>query len=472
MRKLVRARDMERARHVLRQVIRQSPDYEQAWLWLAMASENPRQAQACWRQVLRIHPGNTRAIQALDRIKEPSVPVHPEGRERKRPARFNRAQTRLLHRWLGIWLLLAGLMVILGGFAAQTWVRGGGSLPSAYESTPMAAVPATAVPAPTSTSTPTAVERVSGIVPELEQAWERREWKKALAILNRIMLIDEAYPGLDGARCDTLLRWAEDEVADKAIQEAHTIYRQALGVCQDKAAVLEPKSVALDYLSGKWRYDHSRWREAATTLQEVYQTDPEYADVRSLLYAAYMTWAKEALAEGALEQAREASEAVLDLEAEDAQAMALLAEIQARLVPTPTPRPTVVPYSAASKRIEVNISQQRMYVWQGETLLYNWVCSTGGSGTGTAVGHFSVLNKIPEAWGSTWSLRMPYWMGIYQVGSLQNGIHALPILPNGQILWAGYLGSRVSYGCIILSTENAQILYNWADIGTPVWIHY
>ena len=113
-----------------------------------------------------------------------------------------------------------------------------------------------------------------------------------------------------------------------------------------------------------------------------------------------------------------------------------------------------------------------MYVWQGNTLIYNWVCSTGEPGRNTAAGQFQILNKIPEAWASTWSLRMPYWLGIYQAGPLQNGIHALPINPNGTLLWDGYLGTPVSYGCIILSTANARTLYNWAEIGTPVWIHY
>ena len=63
-------------------------------------------------------------------------------------------------------------------------------------------------------------------------------------------------------------------------------------------------------------------------------------------------------------------------------------------------------------------------------------------------------------------------MGIYWAGSLENGIHALPILSNGQTLWAGYLGTPVSFGCIILSTANAQTLYHWAEVGTPVIVQY
>ena len=121
-----------------------------------------------------------------------------------------------------------------------------------------------------------------------------------------------------------------------------------------------------------------------------------------------------------------------------------------------------------AKRIVVDLSAQRMYVYQNGQILWNWVVSTGLPGRDTAVGSYKVLNKIPNAYASTWNLQMPYWLGIYWAGSLQNGIHALPIQSNGQRLWEGYLGQRVSYGCVILSTQNAATLYNWASVGTPV----
>jgi len=123
---------------------------------------------------------------------------------------------------------------------------------------------------------------------------------------------------------------------------------------------------------------------------------------------------------------------------------------------------------AGGKRIVVDLSAQRMYVYQGGQLVWNWVVSTGRPGQETVVGHFKVLNKIRNAYAYTWSLTMPYWLGIYWAGSLQNGIHALPIGPGGQTMWGGYLGRRVSYGCVILSTQNAATLYNWAPVGTPV----
>ena len=130
--------------------------------------------------------------------------------------------------------------------------------------------------------------------------------------------------------------------------------------------------------------------------------------------------------------------------------------------------PAPAPTTGGGQRIVVDLSEQRMYVYQNGQLLWNWVVSTGRAGQATAVGHYQVLNKIPNAYAYTWSLQMPYWLGIYWAGSLQNGIHALPIQANGQRLWDGYLGTPVSFGCVILSTQNALTLYNWAAVGTPV----
>ena len=121
------------------------------------------------------------------------------------------------------------------------------------------------------------------------------------------------------------------------------------------------------------------------------------------------------------------------------------------------------------QRILVSISKQHMYVYDGDTLVYSFVVSTGLHNS-TAAGTFKVLDKIPNAYGSTWDLWMPDWLGIYYSGSLENGIHALPILSNGQTLWAGLLGQPASFGCIILGTADAQTLYNWVEVGTPVII--
>jgi lipoprotein-anchoring transpeptidase ErfK/SrfK len=60
-------------------------------------------------------------------------------------------------------------------------------------------------------------------------------------------------------------------------------------------------------------------------------------------------------------------------------------------------------------------------------------------------------------------------MAVYAAGSdFYNGIHGLPTLSSGRRLWEGLLGSPASYGCIILGLEEAETLYEWAEIGVVV----
>jgi lipoprotein-anchoring transpeptidase ErfK/SrfK len=126
---------------------------------------------------------------------------------------------------------------------------------------------------------------------------------------------------------------------------------------------------------------------------------------------------------------------------------------------------------SSSKYILVDISEQHMYVYDGDSLIYSFVASTGINNA-TRVGTFAVQSKIPNAYGSTWNIWMPNWLGIYWAGGLENGIHALPILSNGATLWEGYLGRPVSYGCVVLGTYESGLLYDWAEIGVTVEIQW
>lgn len=152
-------------------------------------------------------------------------------------------------------------------------------------------------------------------------------------------------------------------------------------------------------------------------------------------------------------------------------AMQLVDEVSAPVQDPQESLAPAAPSSGGGKYILVDISEQHMYVYEGDALIYSFVASTGINNA-TRVGTFAVQSKIPNAYGSTWDIWMPSWLGIYWSGGLENGIHALPILPNGAILWEGYLGRPVSYGCVVLGTYEAQVLYDWAEIGTPVEIQW
>ena len=466
------AGQMKRARLLLTRLVAQEPNHEEAWQCLASLSTNPRQERSYLRQALRVNPRSRRALAGLRkvdarlrqsgyRLASGDVSVEPTALATSSAVQRLRWPRR---KWLAIWLVLVvAVSIIAGSLIAGNWEteRNGQHSPG-YKPGVSGTLAAEAAP------TPSIPQLVASQMSKLTHMWETRNWQSAAELLAELTRVDAHYPGLRAAKCDTHLQWAREQFSLGRVREAYDLYQNASSFCADVVAVQREMSSAGDYLSGKWKLERQRWTEAATILQSVYDDNPTHGETHSLLYVSYLSWSKEAFASGQLREAHLACSAALELEPENQEAQNLLNSITELLTPNPTP----IPASPSGKKIEVNISRQRMYVWQGDTLVYEWVCSTGEPGRGTAAGQYSVLDKIPEAWASTWGLRMPYWLGIYWAGSLENGIHALPINRSGQMLWAGYLGTPVSFGCVILSTENARTLYNWAEIGTPVWIHY
>ncbi len=123
------------------------------------------------------------------------------------------------------------------------------------------------------------------------------------------------------------------------------------------------------------------------------------------------------------------------------------------------------------KRIVVSLAEQRVRVYENGALLYDWPTSTGIATSPTHQGVFQVLNKHEKAYASQWDLWMPYFISVYPAGGgVENGFHELPILANGQRLWAGSLGRPASFGCIILGIPEAETLYNWVEVGVVVVI--
>jgi len=118
-----------------------------------------------------------------------------------------------------------------------------------------------------------------------------------------------------------------------------------------------------------------------------------------------------------------------------------------------------------------SISQQRCWLYSGETVIARWVCSTGRRGAATVPGTYKIQSKMAKAYGSTWNIWMPFWLGIYWAGASENGIHGLPWdAKTGVQIWSGNVGIPITYGCIMLDNVNAKTLYDAAYIGMPVVI--
>jgi lipoprotein-anchoring transpeptidase ErfK/SrfK len=128
---------------------------------------------------------------------------------------------------------------------------------------------------------------------------------------------------------------------------------------------------------------------------------------------------------------------------------------------------------AANKRIVVNMAQQRAWVYENGALKWEWPVSTGINSSPTAPGVFQIQSHEPNAYAGIWDLWMPSFMGIYRpvpTSDFMNGFHGFPTRGGSNLLWTGDLGHPVTYGCILLSSENAQLLYDWAEVGVVVEI--
>jgi lipoprotein-anchoring transpeptidase ErfK/SrfK len=127
------------------------------------------------------------------------------------------------------------------------------------------------------------------------------------------------------------------------------------------------------------------------------------------------------------------------------------------------------PTPALRKRIEVDVSAQHVYAYEGDHLVFSFVGSTGLPTHATRRGRFTVQTKMPMAVSRSLNLDMPYWLGIYYAGGSENGFHGLPVNRTTKVrLWGGLIGRPVSYGCIVLLDDQMKLLYDWAELGTVV----
>lgn len=116
--------------------------------------------------------------------------------------------------------------------------------------------------------------------------------------------------------------------------------------------------------------------------------------------------------------------------------------------------------AASGKRIVVSLGKQMLYAYQGNTLVF----STPVNARGTRTGTFRVQNKISLASSIYRGWQLPYWLGFYYVGGVQNGIHGPEVLRGGR-------SATTSLGCVVIRTRSAAArLFAWATVGTPVTV--
>ena len=126
-----------------------------------------------------------------------------------------------------------------------------------------------------------------------------------------------------------------------------------------------------------------------------------------------------------------------------------------------------------NKRIVISLSQQKVWVYENGSLKWEWLVSTGISSSPTSPGIFQIQSHENNAYAGNWDLWMPSFMGIYRpvpTSDFMNGFHGFPTRNGYELLWTGDLGHEVTYGCVLLSSANADLLFNWAEEGVVVEI--
>lgn len=260
------------------------------------------------------------------------------------------------------------------------------------------------------------------------------------------------------------LEWRDANRLDSARQS----FEWALSVSPDFVVAEQERHLIELYQQGVDLYQQANWAAAVAIFEQIYQQNPTYLYVDEILYSAYYNLGVIQEAADELAPALESYQKAIQILADAPEARLKIEAVTLKLNP-PTPEPTSEP--VVEKWIVVDISDQRTYLYENDALVNEFIVSTGEPGRDTAIGEFEIQSKIPMAYASTWNLDMPFWLGIYYVGPLENGFHAVPtVRDTGVTMWDGYLGQRVSYGCIILSMEDAGTLYNWVEMGTPVSI--
>ena len=138
---------------------------------------------------------------------------------------------------------------------------------------------------------------------------------------------------------------------------------------------------------------------------------------------------------------------------------------------TKTAAPPFTPGMYPGKYMEVNLSNQMLYLWEGLNKVKEFRISSGKKSTPTREGIFKIKNKASVGKSFPWI--MPWWMAFAQdkTGAWQ-GFHELPVdMRTGHKEGIQDIGLAVSHGCVRLPIGQSKEVYDWAEVGLPVYIH-
>jgi lipoprotein-anchoring transpeptidase ErfK/SrfK len=129
------------------------------------------------------------------------------------------------------------------------------------------------------------------------------------------------------------------------------------------------------------------------------------------------------------------------------------------------PAPAAPEYASGNgeRWIDVDLTNQSVYAYEGDVVVNSFIVSTGTWLTPTVTGQYKIYVKIRSGnmHGPGYFLPdVPYIMYFYK----GYGLHGT--------YWHHNFGTPMSHGCVNLQTDDAAWLFNWASVGTVVNVHY
>ena len=130
-----------------------------------------------------------------------------------------------------------------------------------------------------------------------------------------------------------------------------------------------------------------------------------------------------------------------------------------------------VPFTTTTlaRRIEVDLSDQRTYLYENNAVVQSWAISSGLTPNDTPTGDFRMQAHVRiQGMGNRDLTKPPYyytpdvpWVSYFN-GDV--GFHGT--------YWHDNFGSPMSHGCINMTIDAARYVYDWAPLGTEVSVSY
>lgn len=119
-------------------------------------------------------------------------------------------------------------------------------------------------------------------------------------------------------------------------------------------------------------------------------------------------------------------------------------------------------------KVTVDLSEQRLYAFEGSKLVKTFLISSGTSQYPTPMGTTEVTAKLPVH-RYVWSYG-PENPNNYDIPGVKWNLRFRQNYYIHSAYWHNNFGTPMSHGCINVDLVNAEWIYNWAEVGTVVEI--